>query len=61
VAGRQSFNFDAIVPFENASRRSAMTPTALLTFVLIAGLVWGGLAVIIGIALRSERHKAGEG
>jgi hypothetical protein len=38
-----------------------MSSTALLTFVLVAGLVWGGLAVIISIALRKERFKAGEG
>lgn len=38
-----------------------MNSAATLTFVLIAGLVWGGLAVIIVTAIRKERRKAGEG
>lgn len=38
-----------------------MNPTALFTFVIIAGLVWGGLAIIVATAIRKESRKAGEG
>jgi hypothetical protein len=38
-----------------------MNSVALLTFVLIGGLVWGGLALIIVTAVRKESRKAGEG
>jgi hypothetical protein len=38
-----------------------MNATAAVTFVVVAGLVWGGLAVIVATAIRKERRKAGEG
>jgi hypothetical protein len=38
-----------------------MNSVALVTFVLITGLVWGGLAVIIITAVRKESRKSGEG
>jgi hypothetical protein len=38
-----------------------MNSVALLTFVLIAGLVWGGLAVILVTAARKESRKTGKG
>jgi hypothetical protein len=38
-----------------------MNATALLTFAIVAGLVWGGLAIIVTTAVRKERRKAGEG
>jgi len=34
-----------------------MTPTAVLTFVLIAGVVWGGLLMILVTAARQEGRK----
>jgi hypothetical protein len=34
-----------------------MTPAAILTFVLIAGFVWGGFALIVRKALAAERRK----
>jgi hypothetical protein len=38
-----------------------MEPAAILTFLLIGGFVWGGLAVILFAAVRKERKKgAGE-
>jgi hypothetical protein len=37
----------------------AMNPAAIATFVVIAGLVWGGFLLIIAIAFRKERRKAG--
>jgi hypothetical protein len=40
---------------------TVMNSVALLTFVLIGGLVWGGLALIIATAMRKESRKAGEG
>jgi len=38
-----------------------MNSVALLTLLLIGGLVWGGLAVIIATAIRKESRKTGEG
>jgi hypothetical protein len=38
-----------------------MTPTATVTFALIAGVVWGGLLVILATAARSEGRKGREG
>jgi hypothetical protein len=34
-----------------------MEPTAILTFVVIAGIVWGGFILIAVTALRKERAK----
>jgi len=34
-----------------------MEPAAIVTFVLIAGFVWGGLALILGTAIRREGTK----
>lgn len=34
-----------------------MEPAAIVTFVLIAGFVWGGLVVILIKAVRKEREK----
>gem|GEM_PF-604962 len=41
--------------------RESMTPTATVTFALIAGVVWGGLLVILATAARSEGRKGREG
>jgi hypothetical protein len=38
-----------------------MTPTAVLTFMLVAGVVWGGLLVILVTAAREEGRKRREG
>jgi len=35
-----------------------MTPTALITMILILGFVWGGLGLILATAVRREREKA---
>lgn len=37
-----------------------MTSAALITFVVIAGLVWGGFILIASKAIRSESRKADE-
>ncbi len=34
-----------------------MEPVAIITFVVIAGLVWGGFIVIATTAIRKERSK----
>ncbi len=34
-----------------------MEPAAILTFALIGGFVWGGLVVILSLAIRKEREK----
>jgi hypothetical protein len=34
-----------------------MNTAAIVTFVIIAGLVWGGFALIIATAFRRERRK----
>ena len=34
-----------------------MQPAAILTFVLIAGFIWGGLVLTLSTAIRKERHK----
>lgn len=34
-----------------------MNTAALVTFVVIAGLVWGGFLLIIATAFRKERRK----
>ncbi|MCP4658946.1 MAG: methionine/alanine import family NSS transporter small subunit [bacterium] len=34
-----------------------MTTTAIVTMVLICGLVWGGFATILVFAIRRERRK----
>ncbi len=38
-----------------------MEPAAILTFVLIAGFVWGGFILIAGKAVRAEGRKARKG
>lgn len=38
-----------------------MEPTAILTFVLIAGFVWGGFVYIAQRAIRAEGRKSGKG
>lgn len=38
-----------------------MTPIAVLTFVLVAGVVWGGLLTILVTAAREEGRKHREG
>ncbi|MGH7476166.1 MAG: hypothetical protein ACRELD_07745 [Longimicrobiales bacterium] len=35
-----------------------MTPIAIATFIIIAGLVWGGFIVIATIAVRKEGAKS---
>jgi hypothetical protein len=39
----------------------AMETSAIITFVVIAGLVWGGFCAIIAIAIRKEGRKTDEG
>lgn len=34
-----------------------MTTTAVITFVLIAGFVWGGFAYLAWLAMRKEKAK----
>ena len=34
-----------------------MEPAAILTFALIGGFIWGGLLVILTMAVRKEREK----
>lgn len=34
-----------------------MSDTAIVTMVVILGFVWGGLAVILTLAIRKEREK----
>lgn len=36
-----------------------MEPAAVITFVVIAGIVWGGFLLIATRAVRSERRKPG--
>jgi hypothetical protein len=38
-----------------------MNREAIITFAVIAGLVWGGFLLIIITAFRKERRKRGEG
>jgi len=38
-----------------------MSPTATITFVAIAGVVWGGLLTILATAVRNEGRKGREG
>jgi hypothetical protein len=38
-----------------------MEPIAILTFVLIAGFVWGGFLLITGTAVRKEGQKSKKG
>jgi hypothetical protein len=37
-----------------------MQTTTLVTMIVIMGIVWGGFATLLTIALRSEREKRGE-
>lgn len=37
-----------------------MNGEAIVTFVVIAGIVWGGFIFLVSKALRSERFKAAE-
>lgn len=34
-----------------------MEPAAILTFLVIAGFIWGGLVVLLATAVRKERRK----
>lgn len=34
-----------------------MEPAAILTFILIAGFIWGGFVLILAAAVRKERDK----
>jgi hypothetical protein len=38
-----------------------MNREAIITFVVIAGLVWGGFLLVIITAFRKERRKTDEG
>jgi hypothetical protein len=38
-----------------------MNSAAILTFIVIAGLVWGGFLVIVMTAIRKESRKTGQG
>jgi hypothetical protein len=38
-----------------------MEPLAIITFAVIAGLVWGGFLFIIVTAIRKESRKADQG
>lgn len=38
-----------------------MKPAAILTFILIAGLIWGGFLTIVTTAFRKEGQKAKKG
>jgi hypothetical protein len=37
-----------------------MNTAAVITFIVIAGLVWGGFVFIVATAVRKERRKADE-
>ena len=45
-------------PTRNGPR---MNTSAIITFVVVAGIVWGGFIVIAVTALRKESSKPGEG
>jgi hypothetical protein len=34
-----------------------MNPSAVVTFVVIAGIVWGGFVLIVATAVRKESRK----
>lgn len=38
-----------------------MESAAIVTFVVIAGIVWGGFVIIATTAIRKERRKSQEG
>jgi hypothetical protein len=38
-----------------------METSAIITFVVIAGLVWGGFIAIVAIAVRKESRKTDKG
>jgi len=38
-----------------------MQPAAIITFILVAGFVWGGFLLIAGRAVRQEGRKAKKG
>ena len=38
-----------------------MTPSAWLTFAIIAGFVWGGFLTLLVVAMRKERSKGDQG
>lgn len=38
-----------------------MTTGTLITMIIILGIVWGGFATILGIALKKERGKRSGG
>ena len=57
-AGRQATFRDSYVPTDG--REEAMEPAAVITFVVIAGIVWGGFLLIATRAIKSESRKAGD-
>ena len=38
-----------------------MSSSAIITFVVVAGLVWGGFLLIVSTAIRKESRKADQG
>ena len=48
-------------PVWNPDRTERMDPAAILTLLLIGGFVWGGLVVILILAVRKEGRKARDG
>jgi len=40
--------------------RGTMTTSGIVTFVLVAGAVWGGLVLILTTAIRKESRKGGQ-
>jgi hypothetical protein len=62
--GAASADFHALACSAHDGRipsRMAMETSAMITFVVIAGLVWGGFCTIIAIAIRKEGRKSDEG
>jgi hypothetical protein len=57
----RSFRADTCRQPTDRSNRKAMTTEAMVTFGVIAGLVWGGFLFIIITAFRKESRKTGEG
>jgi hypothetical protein len=58
-AGRGQASFpDSNDPTDG--REEAMEPAAVVTFVVIAGIVWGGFLLIATKAIKSESRKKGE-
>jgi hypothetical protein len=53
-------NRSATVLRHSAPRRAVVNNAAIVTFVVIAGLVWGGFLLIIFTAVRKEGRKTDE-